>query len=137
MKKEIKNWELLRGSEKYGEELIKAIEDAGGDNFLKYTGRDEDVIYYLEEGGHISLTDSEVLQHLFLEKIPENEITIDDLREDEDMTRPQFPSIFKVVPCISFTPLISPEDGEEYAYILTKEQMKTIDETLKELLWTL
>lgn len=53
------------------------------------------------------------------------------------MTRPQFPSIFKVVPCISFTPLISPEDGEEYAYILTKEQMKTIDETLKELLWTL
>jgi len=75
-----------------------------------------------------------VLQHLFLEKIPENEITIDDLREDEDMTRPQFPSIFKVVPCISFTPLISPEDGEEYAYILTKEQMKTIDETLKELL---
>ena len=113
---------------------LKLFEDAGGDNFLKYTGRDEDVIYYLAEGCQISLTDSEVLQHLFLEKIPENEITIDDLREDEDMTRPQFPSIFKVVPCISFTPLISPEDGEEYAYILTKEQMKTIDETLKELL---
>lgn len=86
MKKEIKIGSFFRGSEKYGEELIKAIEDAGGDNFLKYTGRDEDVIYYLEEGGHISLTDSEVLQHLFLEKIPENEITIDDLREDEDMT---------------------------------------------------
>ncbi len=134
MKKEIKIGSFFRGSEKYGEELIKAFEDAGGDNFLKYTGRDEDVIYYLEEGCQISLTDSEVLQHLFLEKIPENEITIDDLREDEDMTRPQFPSIFKVVPCISFTPLISPEDGEEYAYILTKEQMKTIDETLKELL---
>ena len=92
MKKEIKIGSFFRGSEKYGEELIKAFEDAGGDNFLKYTGRDEDV------------------------------------------TRPQFPSIFKVVPCISFTPLISPEDGEEYAYILTKEQMKTIDETLKELL---
>lgn len=134
MKKEIKIGSFFRGSEKYGEELIKAFEDAGGDSSLVYNGNDEALIYYLTETYQISTARSEVIQHLFLAKSPENEITIDDLREDEDMTRPQFPSIFKVVPCISFTPLISPEDGEEYAYILTKEQMKTIDETLKELL---
>ncbi len=134
MKKEIKIGSFFRGNEKYGEELIKAFEDAGGDNFLEYDGRDEDLIYYLTERYHIARAPNEFVRHLFVVKIPENEITIDDLREDEDMTRPQFPSIFKVVPCISFTPLISPEDGEEYAYILTKEQMKTIDETLKELL---
>ena len=134
MKKEIKIGSFFRGNEKYGEELIKAFEDAGGDNFLEYDGRDEDLIYYLTERYHIARAPNEFVRHLFVVKIPENEITIDDLREDEDMTRPQFPSIFKVVPCISFTPLISPEDGEEYAYILTKEQIKTIDETLKELL---
>ena len=134
MKKEIKIGSFFRGNEKYGEELIKAFEDAGGDNFLEYDGRDEDLIYYLTERYHIARAPNEFVRHLFVVKIPENEITIDDLRKDEDMTCPQFPSIFKVVPCISFTPLISPEDGEEYAYILTKEQMKTIDETLKELL---
>lgn len=134
MKKEIKIGSFFRGNEKYGEELIKAFENAGGDNFLEYDGRDEDLIYYLTERCHIARAPNEFVRHLFVVKIPENEITIDDLREDEDMTCPQFPSIFKVVPCISFTPLISPEDGEEYAYILTKEQMKTIDETLKELL---
>ena len=134
MKKEIKIGSFFRGNEKYGEELIKAFEDAGGENISAFTGSDETGIYYLTERYKILRTYSEIIQRLFLEKIPENEITIDDLREDEDMTRPQFPSIFKVVPCISFTPLISPEDGEEYAYILTKEQMKTIDETLKELL---
>ena len=134
MKKEIKIGSFFRGNEKYGEELIKAFEDAGGENIVEYNGRDETQIYYLTEKFQISRAHTEVIYHLFLAKSPENEITIDDLREDEDMTRPQFPSIFKVVPCISFTPLISPEDGEEYAYILTKEQMKTIDETLKELL---
>ena len=134
MKKEIKIGSFFRGNEEYGEELIKAFEDAGGENISEYNGSDETGIYYLTEKSQIWRTHSEIVQRLFLEKIPENEITIDDLREDEDMTRPQFPSIFKVVPCISFTPLISPEDGEEYAYILTKEQMKTIDETLKELL---
>ena len=134
MKKEIKIGSFFRGSEKYGEELIKAFEDAGGENVSEYNGSDETAIYFLRETYQISRAYSEVVQRLFLAKSPENEITIDDLREDEDMTRPQFPSIFKVVPCISFTPLISPEDGEEYAYILTKEQMKTIDETLKELL---
>ena len=134
MKKGIKIGSFFRGNEKYGEELIKAFEDAGGENIVEYNGRDETGIYYLTEKYQIWRTHSEIVQRLFLEKIPENEITIDDLREDEDMTRPQFPSIFKVVPCISFTPLISPEDGEEYAYILTKEQLKTIDETLKELL---
>lgn len=134
MKKEIKIGSFFRGNEKYGEELIKAFKDAGGENIVEYNGRDETQIYYLTEKFQISRATTEVIHHLFLAKSPENEITIDDLREDEDMTRPQFPSIFKVVPCISFTPLISPEDGEEYAYILTKEQMKTIDETLKELL---
>ncbi len=134
MKKEIKIGSFFRGNEKYGEELIKAFENAGGDNFLEYDGRDEDLIYYLTERYHIARAPNEFVRHLFVVKTPENEITIDDLRKDEDMTCPQFPSIFKVVPCISFTPLISPEDGEEYAYILTKEQMKTIDETLKELL---
>ncbi|WP_075565808.1 hypothetical protein [Ihuprevotella massiliensis] len=134
MKKEIKIGSFFRGNEKYGEELIKAFKDAGGENIVEYNGRDETQIYYLTEKYQISRAQTEVIHHLFLAKSPENEITIDDLREDEDMTRPQFPSIFKVVPCISFTPLISPEDGEEYAYILTKEQMKTIDETLKELL---
>lgn len=134
MKKEIKIGSFFRGNEKYGEELIKAFENAGGDNFLEYDGRDEDLIYYLTERYHIARAPNEFVRHLFVVKTPENEITIDDLRKDEDMTFPQFPSIFKVVPCISFTPLISPEDGEEYAYILTKEQMKTIDETLKELL---
>lgn len=134
MKKEIKIGSFFRGNEKYGEELIKAFENAGGDNFLEYNGRDEDLIYYLTERYHIARAPNEFVRHLFVVKTPENEITIDDLRKDEDMTCPQFPSIFKVVPCISFTPLISPEDGEEYAYILTKEQMKTIDETLKELL---
>ena len=134
MKKEIKIGSFFRGNEKYGEELIKAFEDAGGENIVEYNGSDETQIYYLTEKFQISRATTEVIQHLFVAKSPENEITIDDLREDEDMTRPQFPSIFKVVPCISFTPLISPEDGEEYAYILTKEQMKTIDETLKELL---
>lgn len=134
MKKGIKIGSFFRGNEKYGEELIKAFEDAGGENIVEYNGRDETQIYYLTEKFQISRATTEVIQHLFVAKSPENEITIDDLREDEDMTRPQFPSIFKVVPCISFTPLISPEDGEEYAYILTKEQLKTIDETLKELL---
>lgn len=134
MKKGIKIGSFFRGNEKYGEELIKAFEDAGGENIVEYNGRDETQIYYLTEKFQISRATTEVIQYLFVAKSPENEITIDDLREDEDMTRPQFPSIFKVVPCISFTPLISPEDGEEYAYILTKEQLKTIDETLKELL---
>ena len=134
MKKEIKIGSFFRGNKEYGEELIKAFEDAGGENISEYNGSDETGIYYLTETYQIWRTHSEIVQRLFLEKIPENEITIDDLREDEDMTRPQFPSIFNVVPCISFTLLISPEDGEEYAYILTKEQMKTIDETLKELL---
>ena len=101
---------------------------------MEYNGRDETQIYYLTERYRIARAHTEAVEHLFVAKSPENEITIDDLRKDEDMTLPQFPSIFKVVPCISFTPLISPEDGEEYAYILTKEQMKTIDETLKELL---
>ncbi len=43
----------------------------------------------------ISRAHSEVVQHLFVAKSPENEITIDDLRKDEDMTHLQFPSIFQ------------------------------------------
>ena len=136
MKKQIKIGCFFRGSVEHGAELIEAFEEAGAENFLHLTGRDRTLIYYLTEGCTIATTDSGVLQKLFEAKSSENEITIDDIREDDaqDMSRPQFPGIFKVVPCVSFTPLFSPEDGEEYAYILTKEQMKTIDETLNELL---
>lgn len=136
MKKEIKIGCFFRGSEKHGEELVKAFEDAGAENSMEYNGRGIGQIYYLNERYRISVASSEVVQHLFVAKSPENEITIDDIREDDaqDMTRPQFPGIFKVVPCVAFTPLFSPEDGEEYAYILTKEQLKTIDKKLNELL---
>lgn len=134
MKKEIKIGCFFRGSKEHGAELIEAFEEAGAENVLHFDGDDRTLIYYLTEECEIKATGSEVIQQLFEAQGAENEITINDLREDGDMTRPQFPGIFKVVPCISFTPLISPETGEEYAYILTKEQMKTIDETLNELL---
>ena len=134
MKKEIKIGCFFRGSKEHGAELIEAFEEAGAENVLHFDGDDRTLIYYLTEECEIKATGSEVIQKLFEAQGAENEITINDLREDGDMTRPQFPGIFKVVPCISFTPLISPETGEEYAYILTKEQMKTIDKTLNELL---
>ena len=136
MKKEIKIGCFFRGSKEHGAELIEAFEEAGAENVLHFDGDDRTLIYYLTEECEIKATGSEVIQKLFEAQGPENEITIDDLREDDaqDMSRPQFPGIFKVVPCVSFTPLFSPEDGEEYAYILTQEQMKTIDETLNELL---
>ncbi len=136
MKKEIKIGSFFRGSVEHGEELIEAFEEAGAVNIQHFNGRDRTQIYYLTERFTIAATDSKVIQQLFEAQGPEYQITIDDLREDDaqDMTRPQFPGIFKVVHCIAFTPLISPEDGEEYAYILTKEQMKTIDKTLNELL---
>lgn len=136
MKKEIKIGCFFRGIEEYGNELIEAFEEAGAENVQHFTGRDRTLIYYFTEGSTIAVTDSDVLQKLFEAQGTENEITIDDIREDDaqDMSRPQFPGIFKVVPCVAFTPLFSPEDGEEYAYILTKEQLKTIDKTLNELL---
>ena len=136
MKKEIKIGCFFRGSEEHGEELMKAFEEAGGENIRLFTGDSSDLIYYLTQSNEIAAVAYQKLQTIFGLLGPEYEITIDDLREDDaqDMTRPQFPGIFKVVPCISFTPLIPPEDGEEYAYILTKEQMKTIDKTLNELL---
>lgn len=136
MKKEIKIGCFFRGSVEHAAELIEAFEEAGAENFLRFAGDDRNLIYYLTEEYKIASTGSKVIQQLFEAQGPEYEITIDDLREDDaqDMTRPQFPGIFKVVPCVAFTPLFSPEDGEEYAYILTKEQMKTIDKTLNELL---
>lgn len=139
MKKEIKIGCFFRGSEEHGAELIeafRAFEEVGAENALPFAGDDRNLIYYLTEEYKIAATGSKVIQQLFEAQGPEYEITIDDLREDDaqDMTRPQFPGIFKVVPCVAFTPLFSPEDGEEYAYILTKEQMKTIDKTLNELL---
>ena len=136
MKKEIKIGCFFRGSKEHGAELIEAFEEAGAVNIQHFNGRDRTQIYYLTERRTIAATDSDVLQKLFEAQGAENEITIDDLREDDaqDMSCPQFPGIFKVVPCMDFTPLISPEDGEEYAYILSKEQMKMIDETLNELL---
>ena len=134
--KEIKIGCFFRGSKEHGAELIEAFEEAGAENFLRFDGDDITLIYYLTEEYKIASTGSKVIQQLFEAQGPEYEITIDDIREDDaqDMTRPQFPGIFKVVPCVAFTPLFSTEDGEEYAYILTKEQMKTIDKTLNELL---
>lgn len=134
MKKEIKIGCFFRGSEEHGEELMKAFEEAGGENPRLFTGDCSDLIYYLTQSNEIAAVAYHKLQTIFGLLGPEYEITIGDLREYEDMSRPQFPGIFKVVPCVAFTPLISPEDGEEYAYILTKEQMKTIDKTLNELL---
>lgn len=136
MKKEIKIGCFFRGSKEHGAELIEAFEEAGAENVLHFDGDDRTLIYYLTEECEIKATGSKVIQQLFEAQGPEYEITIDDIREDDaqDMSRPQFPGIFKVVPCVAFTPLFSPEDGEEYAYILTKEQLKTIDKTLNELL---
>ena len=136
MKKEIKIGCFFRGSEEHGEELMKAFEEAGGENIRLFTGDCSDLIYYLTKSNEIAAVAHQRLQTIFGLLGPEYEITIDDLREDDaqDMTRPQFPGIFKIVPCVAFTPLFSPEDGEEYAYILTKEQLKTIDKTLNELL---
>lgn len=134
--KEIKIGCFFRGSVEHGAELIEAFEEAGAVNIQHFNGRDITQIYYFTERYTIAATDTKVIQQLFEAQGPEYEITIDDLREDDaqDMSRPQFPGIFKVVPCVAFTPLFSPEDGEEYAYILTKEQMKTIDKKLNELL---
>ena len=44
-KKEIKIGSFFRGNEEYGEELIKAFEDAGGENIVEYNY--EPQIYYL------------------------------------------------------------------------------------------
>ena len=46
-KKEMKIGSFFRGNAEYGEELIKAFEDAGGENIVEYNGRDEPQIYYL------------------------------------------------------------------------------------------
>lgn len=69
---------------------------------MEYNGRDETQIYYLTERYRNARAHTEAVEHLFVAKSPENEITIDDLRKDEDTAHLQFPSIFQARACTSW-----------------------------------